>query len=157
MKKATIILGIIFILLIGFIAYFFIGGALNVQIKTITASAADYPDAFNSIVSVLESGSAPQYFSTANLGSADQYTLIDVTLSLKNPGIFSADWLDIQVQGVTGDVAVYSLTGIGTSIDSRSDGQINLKLITSADPKAIRTYDIQYYVYGMKRHLSLSQ
>lgn len=156
MRKITIILGVIFILLVGLAVYFFVGGTLNAQIKTLTANAAEYPDAFNSIRNVLESGSAPQYFSTSGLGEADQYTLVDVTISLENPGLFAAEWLDVRVQGVSGDVAVYSLTGATSSIGARSAGQVNLKLITTADPNAIRAYQIQYYVYGMKRTITVS-
>lgn len=156
MKKLTILLGVIFVFLLAGVILFFVGGTLNAQVQTLTANAAEYPEAFASIRNVLESNSAPQYFSAVGLGEANQYTLVDVTITLSNPGLFSAEWLDIHAEGTAGDVAVYSLTGSGSSIDARSQGQVNLKLITTAAPSAIRSYEIQYYVYGMKRSITIS-
>lgn len=156
MKKITIILGVIFILLVAFVVYFFVGGALSAEVRTITANANEYPEAFQSIRSVLESGAAPQMFTNDPLADASLYTLVDTTINLSNPGLFNAEWVDVQVTGVSGDVAVYSLTGEGSSIDAHSNGQLNLKLITTANSNSTRSFQIQYYVFGMKRTISVS-
>lgn len=156
LRRRTLILGILFVLLLGFVIYFFVGGTLSAEVRTVTANASEYPEAFLSIRNVLESGAAPQTFSAEALGDASMYTLVDTTITLSNAGLFSAEWLDVQTTGINGDVAVYSLTGEGESIDPRSSGQLNLKIITTADANAVRTFQIQYYVFGMKRTLTVS-
>jgi D-alanyl-lipoteichoic acid acyltransferase DltB (MBOAT superfamily) len=70
-------------------------------------------------------------------------------------GMFAAEWLDIRVEGVPGDVAVYSLTGEGSDIEARGSGQVNLKLITAAAPDTPHRCVIQYYIYGMKRTIAV--
>ena len=156
MKKSSLILGIIFAILLAFVIYFFVGSTLSAEVRVITANASEYPDAFQSIVNVLNSGSAPQTFSDRPLDDVSLYTLADVTIDLSNSGLFAAEWLDVQVDGIAGDVAVYSLTGEGSSVDGRSTGQLNLKLITTASPSLTRAYHIQYYVFGMKRSITVS-
>lgn len=156
MKKSTVILALVFITLAAVLTAYFIGGTLSAQVQVITAPAAEYPDAYKSIVNVVQSGSAPAYFSQDRLDDISKYTLMDVTIHLSNPGFFPAEWLEITTGGSPGDVAVYSLTGTGTTIESRSTGQVNLKLITTANPNASRYYTVEYYVLGMKRSVRIS-
>lgn len=151
MKPFNIFLTLILILLLAFGAFFFAGGTLMAETSCITASAADYPDAFESIQTVLAGDTAPQRFITDSLGPAEDYTLMDINISLSNRGIFDAEWLNIQLQGVSGDAAVYSLTGNGEDVPARGVAQANLKLITRAPIDASREISIQYYVYGISR------
>ena len=69
------------------------------------------------------------------------------------PGAFTG--LNIKLTGVTGDIAVYSLTGDGSDVAARSAGQVNLKLITRAGQQAARSLSIQYYVYGISRTINI--
>ena len=154
MKGFTIFLSVILIAMIGFCVFFYVGGTLDVQMGNISANAAEYPDAFNSIRNVIASGSAPQVFSGDPLDDPKNYTLLDINLTLTNRGIFDAEWVHAEVSGATGDVAVYSLSGEGMDIAARSSGQMNLKLITRAPVSVSRTITLQYYVYGMSRSIS---
>lgn len=156
MKKLNLFLGIVLVLLVGFVIYFFAGGALNAQMNVITAPAAEYPEAFASIQNVLTSGSAPQLFAADFPEDAANYTLADITVTLANRGLFPAEWLDVTVTGVGGDVAVYSLTGEGSSIPALSTGQVNLKLITSVSESVPREITIRYYVFGMQRTVRIA-
>lgn len=155
MKPATVVLSLILILILAFGAFFYTGGTLQAQATSITAGAAEHPDAFESIKAVLASGSAPQLFSTDVLDNAANYSLVDLSISLTNRGIFDAEWLNVQLQGVTGDIAVYSLTGDGTDVAARSNSQVNLKLITRAPADSPRSVSIQYYVYGISRTIEI--
>lgn len=155
MKPATGILSLILILMLAFGAFFYTGGTLVAQANSITANAAEHPDAFESIKSVLASGSAPQLFSADALDDAANYSLVDISIALTNRGIFDAEWLNIQLEGVTGDIAVYSLTGDGTDVAARSSSQINLKLVTRAPADSPRRVSVQYYVYGISRTIEI--
>lgn len=149
------ILALILIVIIAFGAFFYAGGTLQAQVNCISANAGDHPDAFASIENVLASDSAPQLFSTDPLGDPANYSLLDINISLSNRGIFDAEWLNIQMAGVTGDVAVYSLTGDGSDIAARSSAQVNLKLVTRAPVDNPRSVSIQYYVYGISRTITV--
>jgi len=145
----------ILVLILAFCGFFYTGGTLQAQVSSITAPAAEYPDAFDSIRSVIATGTAPQVFTADPLDSPENYSLVDVSITLTNRGIFDAEWLNIQAEGVTGDVAVYSLTGDGSDVAARSTGQVNLKLITRAPAESLRNISIQYYVYGISRTIHL--
>lgn len=142
-------------MILAFCAFFYAGSGLQAQVSSITANAAEYPEAFASIQNVISTGTAPQLFTADPLDDPANYTLVDVSMTLSNRGIFDAEWLNIQVEGVTGDVAVYSLTGDGTDIPARTAGQVNLKLITRAPEDSIRNISIQYYVYGISRTITV--
>ena len=157
MRKSTALLGFILLLLIALAASFVIGGTLSARLSIATGSAADYPQAFDAIRRVIASGAAPQVFADALPADASGYRLEDVTITLVNRGLFSAEWLYVEAEAAPGDVAVYSVTGEGDSIGARGTGTVNLKLITAADSAAERTYRVQYYVYGMKRTITVIQ
>ena len=155
MKPATVVLSLILILMLALGAFFYTGGTLKAQVNSITADAAEYPDAFESIRSVVASGAAPRQFSQDALDNPANYSLVDVTINLTNRGIFAAEWLNVQLEPVTGDVAVYSLSGDGVDVSARSTAQVNLKLVTRAPAGSVRTVSIQYYVYGVSRTIEL--
>lgn len=156
MKPFNVVLCLILVLLLAFGAFFYAGSTLRADVNSITAGAADYPEAFSSIEDVLSSSTAPQIFSTDPLDDAANYSLVDVNVTLTNRGVFDAEWLNIQLSGVTGDVAVYSLTGDGADVPARSSAQINLKLITRAPASVHRELTIQYYVYGISRSVTVT-
>lgn len=156
MKTRTLLLAILFVALAGMIGAFFIGGTLQVEVQTMTANAADYPEAYASIVNVVSGGTAPIYFAQTDFQDSRQYTLLDVTLNISNPGFIPAEWLEVTTGGISGDIAVYSLTGSGSTLEGRSEGQMNLKLITTANASAARVYTLEYYVLGMKRSVKIS-
>ena len=156
LKPLNFILCLILVLMLAFVAFFFAGGTLSSSATCITAAAADYPEAFESIRGVISSDTAPHLLSNEALGDASLYTLVDVNIILSNRGIFDAEWLNIQVEGAPGDVAVYSLTGDGLDVPARSSAQVNLKLVTRAPADATRQITIQYYVYGISRSIHVS-
>lgn len=142
-------------MILAFCLFFYSGGTLLAQVSSLNADAAEYPDAFESIRSILSTDTAPQTFSGDTLDDASNFRLVDVNISLTNRGIFDAEWLNIQLSPAVGDVAVYSISGNGTDVAARSTGQINLKLITRAPADSRRSVSIQYYVYGISRTIKV--
>lgn len=155
MRKLTALLSVVLVLLLGFAAWFYLGGTLRAQVYIQTARAADYPEAFGAIRSLIASGSAPQAFAGSLPEDPAGYTLADITVTLTNRGLFPAEWLDIRCEAAEGDIAVYALTGEGSDVAPRGSSQVNLKLITTASPDTARPIRIQYYVHGMKRAVTV--
>lgn len=155
MKKINIFLIVVLTMMLAFVVYFFVGSMLDADVHMVSAAASDHPEAFASIQNTISSNTAPQRFTNDVPTTADGYTLIDVNITLSNKGVFPAEWISAEVEGVNGDVAVYSLSGVGSSISGRSSGQMNLKLITAASKNASRRIYLTYYVFGMERTLTL--
>ncbi len=156
MRKLNFFLLFILILMLAAGGYAYFGSTLIVGANSITASASDYPDVFSSIQSIVSSGNAPQTFSDSLPESADGLTLADVTITLENRGILAAEWLDIRIDGLAGDIAVYSLTGQGTDIAAHSSAQLNLKLLTAVPSGTMRTATVSYYVFGILRSVEIT-
>ena len=156
MRKSTMILGSVFLVMAMLTALFLTGGTLSARLDVMTASAAEYPKAYASILSVLSTG-APQLFSNALPEDPADCRLEDVTITLSNRGLFPAEWISVNVEGGVGDVAVYSITGEGSTVAGRSTGTVNVKLVSLAALPVARTYRIQYYVYGMKRSVTVRE
>ena len=156
MKKLTLFLGLLLALMLGFVGVFWLGGSLVAEPRVLTAGAAEYPTVFESIRGVLATGAAPQTFDANPLGDAENYTMMDVTIALKNRGFFPAEWLHVECAAQPGDIAVYSLTGEGSDIPARGSGQVNLKLITTSASLEGRTVSLEYYVHGMKRTITVN-
>ena len=155
MRKLTALLVVILVLLAGFAAWFYMGGTLRAQVSAQTARAADYPEAYGAIRSLLASHSAPQAFMDPSLPEDPSgFTLVDVNVTLTNRGLFPAEWLDIRAEAADGDIAVYALTGEGSDVPARDSATVNLKLITTAPTDARRSIRVQYYVHGMKREIT---
>ena len=154
MRKSTMILGTVFLILAMAAALFLVGGALSAKVDVMTASGAEYPKAFASIQGVLQTG-APQLFSEGLPEDPAACRLEDVTITLSNRGLFPAEWLDIHAEAAPGDIAVYSLTGEGSDIPARDTAQVNLKLVTTAMPDAVRDITIQYHIHGMQRTITV--
>lgn len=154
MKKLNIFLAVILAILVILVAYFLLGGTLSAAVHSVSAPASEQPEAFQSIQNILAASAAPDQYSSAP-ESADGCTLIDANITLRNRGLFPAEWVSIHVTPVPGDIAVYSLTGEGTSIPTGGSGQVNLKLITT-DAAASRTVELRYYVFGMLRKVRVT-
>ena len=129
MRKSTMILGSVFLVLLMLTILFLAGGTLSAKLDVMTANASEYPKAYASIQTVLQSGAPQLFFNTLP---------------------------EDPVAGAPGDVAVYSITGEGSTVAGRSTGTVNLKLVSLADSEPSRTYHIQYYVYGMKRAIDIA-
>ena len=158
MRKLTILLAIVLALLLGFAGWFYLGGTLRSEVAVQSARAADYPEAFGAIRSLVTVGAAPQVLGGSALSEdPSPYTLIDINVTLTNRGLFPAEWISVNVEGGVGDVAVYSITGEGSTVAGRSTGTVNVKLVSLAALPVARTYRIQYYVYGMKRSVTVRE
>lgn len=156
MRKSTMILGSVFLVMAMLTALFLTGGTLSARLDVMTANAAEYPKAYASILGVLSTG-APQLFANALPEDPADCRLEDVTITLSNRGLFPAEWISVDVEGGVGDVAVYSITGEGSTVPGRSTGAVNVKLVSLAALPVERAYHIQYYVYGMKRSVTVRE
>lgn len=145
----------ILVLMLCFCAFFYTGGTLQAQVSRTAAPASEYPESFEQVRRILDSGSAPRRFSEEALGDASAYSLIDVNIVLTNRGMFDAEWLNVQPEGADGDVAVYSLSGDGSDVPARGTGLVNLKILTRAGAEVGRSLHIQYYVYGISRTIEI--
>ena len=92
MRRLTAVLATVFFIMAGLAAWFYLGGTLRAEPYIRTARAADYPEAFGAIRGLLDSGSAPQILgSEAVSEDPAAYTLVDISVTLTNRGLFPAE------------------------------------------------------------------
>lgn len=156
MKALTVFLCLLLSIVIAFGAWFMITGTLDAQVSRVTAQASEYPEAFDSIRGVLTGGGAQAIYSTGDpLENPADYTLMDVNIQLTNRSLFDAEWLNIELTPISGDVALYSLTGQCADVPAKGMQSVNLKLVTRAGADSVHTAKIQYYVFGVSRSIQV--
>lgn len=155
MRKTTLILSLILGLMLAVCTIYYTGGTLRASVSRTDAPASDYPNEFMLVQSILEGAGANELYSDEPLDDAAKYTLVALSVTLSNVGLFDAEWLNVQLQPLEGDVAVYYMEGDTTDVPSRGTGGVRLKLITRASANAPRKLSIQYYVYGISRTITL--
>lgn len=157
MAKSTIILGTVFGLLLAMAVLFLAGGTLSAELSVSTATGAEHPGAYASIADIVSGGVAFQYFGEALPTDPAACRMEDVNLKLQNHGLLDAEWASVTVEGGSGDIAVYSITGEGDTVPALGEKTLNLKLISTTNAARERVYHVQYYVYGMKREITVRQ
>lgn len=156
MRKSTIALSAVLALLTLLAALFLLGGTLKAEVTTAIDSAANQPRAYAAILDLMDRGDAPQVFSEPLPGDPSDCRLEDVNIALTNPGLIPAEWVSVAVTGAPGDVAVYAVTGEGETVPGRGALTVNLKLAARAGGSGERVYRVQYYVFGMKRSVTVA-
>lgn len=155
MKALSILLSIVVVLLVALIAFFFIGGTLGAQAHIVAVPAQEQPEAFAAAAEAVQTGHAPRAFAQMEGDDPAAYTLVDITASLKNNGLFAAEWATFTIEPGEGDVAVYSQSVESLDIAPRSGAETNFKVLARGNG-AGRTLRVEYYVLGMRRTVSLS-
>lgn len=157
MRRSTIILGTAFGLLLAATVIFLAGSTLTATLNVATATGAEYPGAYASVSGLVATRATFQQFNAAMPADPAACRLEDVTLRLTNHGLVTAEWVSVTVEPSPGDVAVYSITGEGSAVPALGESAVNLKLVSNAGQPPARSYRIQYYVYGMKREITIQQ
>lgn len=154
MNKRNVFLLTLLLLLLLCIGAFQWGAQLSTHTQIATASAADLPDVFRSVRNILLTATAPQQFE-ATPDTADGLVLTDISIELRNNGLFDAEWISATLTPRSGDIAVYSLSGEGTTIPARSSSTFNMKLIGRSSDIEGRSILLEYYVLGMEKQITI--
>ena len=156
MKRSTVILCAVFaVLLLGW-ALFLLGGTLSARISVSKASAADDPDAYASIRNIFSSGTALELFADDIPSDASDIRLEDITITLANRGLVDAEWISVDILPAQGDLMLYAFTGEGGTVPARTMGTLNMKMACRAEGDGRRRYRIEYWIYGMKRTITVA-
>ena len=156
MKALTIALSVIAALLIALIAVFLLGGALGVDVSVTTLPAAQDALNFAAAVESVQGGACSATFAAMESEDAADHTVTAVTVTFTNSGIFDAEWLTFEVVPGAGDVALWSQSAEVVDVPARSREALTLSLLSRADvPVAGRTLEVEYYVLGMRRTMSV--
>lgn len=155
MRPLTAILCVLVALAAAFCIFFYVGGTLTAQVNCVTAAASEYPEAFASIREDIQSGRVERLYRNEDMTDAGQYTLVDVTVQLANRGVVDAEWISAEPAQLEGDIALYSIGGIGSDVPAGGMQTLNLKLVTREPADAPRSLAVEYYVYGIKRRINV--
>ena len=155
MRKSTLVLATVLAALALAAALFLICGTLRAEVTVTAASAADYPAIWSEIERAMAADAVAQAFSEPLPQDPAACRLEDVTITFFNPGLIPAEWVSVSTSGAPGDVAVYSVANEGADVPGRGTASVSLKMIARADGTGERAYRAQYYVFGLKRSITV--
>lgn len=155
MRRSTVALAAVLAALALCAGLFWVCGTLRAEVNVETARATEHPSAWEAVRDALAADQAAQVFSESLPDDPADGRLEDVTIVFSNPGLLPAEWISVSVIPAPGDVAVYSVANEGIDAPGRGTAQVNLKLVARADGTGARAYRVQYYVFGLRRTITV--
>ena len=149
MKALSIVLAVVAACLLALIAVFWFGGALEAEVAI--APAVTGEEALDAVEDA-QNGLALHTY--ASIDETRDCALTDITVTFANSGLFDAEWLTCSLVPGAGDVALYAQSDIKLDVEARSQAQLTLRVLTQGDG-AGRALDVEYYVLGMRRTMTV--
>ena len=135
--------------LLALIAVFWFGGALEAEIAIAPAITGE-----EALAAVEDAQNGLALHTYASIDETQDCALTDITITFANSGLFDAEWLTCSLVPGAGDVALYAQSDIKLDVEARSQAQLTLRVLTQGDG-AGRTLDVEYYVLGMRRTMTV--
>lgn len=157
MKRAAAFLLVLALVMGGITLWGFANARLDLKAGTARAlSAEEFALRFPRLCDQLANGAVRGVTYTDTLaGSADDYTILEYTITVSNRGFVKAQMLEAVVVPLRGDMLCYSQQeaqdrDVNASIDVPAGRQIQLKcyLLTRKDLHAVRDIQVSYYIWG---------
>ena len=149
MKALSIVLAVVAACLLALIAVFWFGGALEAELDIAPAIAGE--EALAAVEDV-QNGLAVDVLTP--IDETRDCALTDITVTFANSGLFDAEWLTCSLVPGAGDVALCAQSDIKLDVEARSQAQLTLRVLTQGDG-AGRALDVEYYVLGMRRTMTV--
>ncbi len=134
------------VLLVGYAIY---GSQLNVTISDVTVEpSTNQQGAFQAAENAMKNNEMiGTVFSNQALGPIENYSIVRIILDVSNNGILPAEWIDVKVKPVDGDVLQFAAESstIGLFTQAKMQGVI---LTKNATANVDREVVLEYYVYG---------
>lgn len=132
-------------LVTGYLVY---GAQAQVSVSVETAAAQEYAGVYDSVVQAVQTGAAEAVLSAETFAGAENYTLVSMQVTVKNPGLLPMEWLTCEYAAGQGDIAVYEMTELPLDIAPRSEQTFFVRLIRRNDAAGDGTLKLTYYVAG---------
>lgn len=153
MKPKTIALAALLAAMLIFAIILRAGGTLTAKVTRGVARATDYPERFEEAREAVSSGRAPFQFAQEMPENAEGCKLLSLSIELDNNGLLAAEFPSVTVEGQSGDIAVYAMTQDNADIPAHDSKVIDIKLLTTGDVTKARRIGVDYYIFGVARHI----
>lgn len=151
MKWARIILTIPVLLLTVVFGYLYWGANAEIGVDVQTAPAQEYEKTYNSVVAAVQTGAAEAVFTEESFTGAQDYTLVSVKVTMRNPGALPMEWVTCEYSPDDEDVALYAIEGLPADIGSEQEIEFDVQLIRrNGGTMDYPNLEITYYVAGQK-------
>lgn len=149
MKKAAIFMIVLVVVLAGGIVY----GLFNTSLRVIgkglqVMPAAERIEEFQQLQTAVKQRSLiGTILQSDDLTAAADYTYYSYTLRIKNPGLVSAEMVELQIAPISEDVLFYGESG-EVVIGPGETRDVRCVLLARGTPHAVRDFYITYYLWG---------
>ena len=149
LKKTAILLLVVALLAGGLVGYALFRSSLQVVGKDLQTCPAQQDTAlFEKLRSSLErSGLEGTVFRTPTLGDPSNYAYYVYTLRVKNPGLLTAEMVELQLSPLSDDILFYTDTA-EVILKPGETRDLKCVLFTEGAPHAVRDFYITYYLWG---------
>ena len=151
MKWARLLLTIPVLLLAFVFGYLYWGANADISMNVQTAPAQEHSATYDSVVTAVQTGAAEDVFTDAPFTGAQDYTLVSMQVTMRNPGVLPMEWVSCKYAGTNGDVALYEIEGLPADIGSQGEITFFVRTIRqSSVPMGNPALEIHYYVAGQE-------
>jgi len=149
MKKLSLFLLVIMIILLGAAAYLRLGARLIVTNAAVNVrGASTAPEEWASLFVDLTDGAFQgRVIADAGMSNSDDFEFRTYSIGLRNLGMLRAEWITIAVRAEEGDIIEYGEQR-GFSLAPYSGGTITVRTLALASSPVERVVTVSYYVYG---------
>ena len=150
MKYAAIFMVLVLIASLVGVGYLYLTANVTVQAVGVTAvEASTQPALFEELARQVENrqvlGTA---YTSAPLGSMDNYQFYTYTVRLRNNCFVTADMVEVQVTPMEGDVLQIG-DETARALPARATGDITATILTDVNMHSVRELNITYYMWGV--------
>ena len=150
MKYAAIFMVLVLIAILVGVGYLYLTANVTVQAVGVTAvEASTQPALFEELARQVENrqvlGTA---YTSAPLGSMDNYQFYTYTVRLRNNCFVTADMVEVQVTPMEGDVLQIG-DDTARALPARATGDITATILTDVNMHSVRELNITYYMWGV--------
>ena len=150
MKYAAIFMVLVLIASLVGVGYLYLTANVTVQAVGVTAvEASTQPALFEELARQVENrqvlGTA---YTSAPLGSMDNYQFYTYTVRLRNNCFVTVDMVEVQVTPMEGDVLQIG-DDTARALPARATGDITATILTDVNMHSVRELNITYYMWGV--------
>lgn len=151
MKSTAKFLTGLTLVIVALIAYYIFSSKLSVTVDVRVQPAYTNQEMFLKISEEVQSGKHEGVYS---LEPMENYSLVEVTVDIRNYSPFSAEWIRLVPKSEEGDILITDADIGPKDIPSFKTGKVSLLLLTKSDEQN-RGGWLEYYIFGRSHSIEV--
>lgn len=146
--------GIALVLVLTLVLFHF-STRLSYEVSASVTPASNNEEWFDSFREQMTSGAFPGYvYESGVLDGASKYYFVTLTITVKNPGLFPAEWVLMTPIRHDGDIACDVSSAGPVDLSGGAEAAEALTILTTS-PRSITECGLEYYVFGQLQSVTV--